>query len=291
MIFVIGGPTGSGKTSLAKTISLSMHAPILNADAYQVYRDMNIGTNKDLDLLKSFQHHLFDIINPDETFSVKDYQTHARSIIDQYPAPQPLVMVGGSGLYIKATLFDFQFLEHPKIPSLHLNPQEAYRRLLAVDPQSAKAIHPHNIRRVMRALAIYDSTGQTKSSIEARQSQAPKYPAVFLAINTPRDELYERIDQRVLTMVRQGLIEEVQSLIAKYPMAQVAFQAIGYKEVQSFLKGELSEQAMIEAIQLATRRYAKRQWTYFKHQLPTRWFDDEQAAMIWLKKNYGHLFT
>jgi tRNA dimethylallyltransferase len=291
MIIVIGGPTGSGKTSLAKTIARALQAPIINADAYQVYQGMDIGTNKDKSILKDFQHHGFDILKPNEPFSVKQFQVLARGYIDQYSSQQPIVMVGGTGLYIKATLFDFTFLDHPQNPMPLMSPEVAYARLLEVDPVSAKKIHPHNMRRVLRALAIYDATGETKSSIESKQDHALRYDAMVIGLNPAREKLYATIDARVIAMIDQGLIEEVRALEATYGKTLTAFQAIGYKEVLEFLAGTCSKDQMIASIQMATRRYAKRQWTYFKHQLPTQWFDDEGEAMAWLRKTYGHLFA
>lgn len=291
MIFVIGGPTGSGKSSLAKTLAKALQAPIINADAYQVYKGMNIGTNKDETIMKQFTHHGFDILEPDEPFSVKAYQQFTRAYLDQYSPHQPIVMVGGTGLYIKATLFDFSFLEEAVSPVISLSPEEAYARLVNVDPDSAKKIHPHNARRVLRALAIYESTGETKSSLEAKQTHALRYEAIFIGLNPSRDALYRTLDSRVVHMIEQGLIDEVQTLKDKYGLTPTAFQAIGYKEVLAFLAGQLTKEAMIQSIQMATRRYAKRQWTYFKHQLPTQWFDDEHLAMDWIRTRYGHLFA
>lgn len=291
MIIVIGGPTGSGKTSLAKIIARALHAPIINADAYQVYQGMDIGTNKDVTIMKEFQHHGFDILKPNEPFSVKQYQALARDYIDHYPPQQPIVMVGGTGLYIKATLFDFTFLDHPQHPIPLISPEVAYARLLEVDPVSAKKIHPHNMRRVLRALAIYEATGETKSSIESKQKHTLRYDAIFIGLNPLRETLYATIDARVMTMIDQGLIEEVRTLQTMYGKTPTAFQAIGYKEVLDFLSGNCSKEDMIAAIQMATRRYAKRQWTYFKHQLPTQWFEDEGQATSWLRKTYGHLFA
>jgi tRNA dimethylallyltransferase len=277
MIYVIGGPTGTGKTSLAIWLARYLNAPLINADAFQVYKGMDIGTNKELSSLAHIQHYLFDITTPDQGFTVAKYQALARPIIESFLKKNiPVIMVGGTGLYLKATLYDFQFVEHQYQPDMSpfvsLDDQALYAHLQSIDPMSASLIHPNNRRRVLRAISIYLETGLTKSQQEAQQEKKLLYPVKFYAIEEDRLELYQRINQRVEQQFKDGLIEEVKSLLTQYPEDARGFDGIGYKEVIMMIKGEKTLEETKELMKQATRRYAKRQFTYFKHQLPVQWF-------------------
>ena len=283
MIYVIGGPTGTGKTSLATTLAKAWHAPLINADAFQMYQGMDIGTNKDLASLQGIEHYLFDVISPKETMTVARYQREARQLFDSLLNKHPrIILVGGTGLYVKASVYDFSFAQHETNPDLSrfetMSNEQLHDYLRTVDLTSSQHIHPHNRRRVLRAIAILIATGKTKTDQELNQKKEILYPTTWIGMNPNRDELYARLDARVMTMVNQGLVKEVQTLIQQYGDHIQAFQGIGYKEMIRHLQGELDLESTIQLIQQSTRRYAKRQLTYFRHQFPMTWYEDWPTA-------------
>jgi tRNA dimethylallyltransferase len=283
MIYIIGGPTGTGKTSLATTLAKAWHAPIINADAFQMYQGMDIGTNKDLNSLKGIEHYLFDVILPTESMTVARYQREARQWFDSLQRKHPrIILVGGTGLYVKASLFDFSFAQHESNPDLSkfetFTNEELHEYLVKIDPTSSRRIHHNNRRRVLRAIAILLATGKTKTEQEHEQKKEILYPATWIGMNPNREDLYTSIDKRVMSMFDQGLVNEVQSLTKSFGNDLQAFQAIGYKEVIRHLKGEIDLDSTIKLIQQSTRRYAKRQLTYFRHQFPMTWYLDWQTA-------------
>lgn len=283
MIYVIGGPTGTGKTSLATTLAKAWHAPLINADAFQMYQGMDIGTNKDLASLQGIEHYLFDVISPKETMTVARYQREARQLFDSLLKKHPrIILVGGTGLYVKASVYDFSFAQHESNPDLSrfetMSNEQLHDYLKTVDLTSSQHIHPHNRRRVLRAIAILIATGKTKTAQELDQKKEILYPITWVGMNPNRDELYARLDARVMSMVNHGLVKEVQILIQQYGDHLQAFQGIGYKEMIRHLEGELDLESTIQLIQQSTRRYAKRQLTYFRHQFPMTWYEDWQTA-------------
>ena len=283
MIYIIGGPTGTGKTSLATTLAKAWHAPIINADAFQMYQGMDIGTNKDLNSLKGIEHYLFDVILPTESMTVARYQREARQWFDSLQRKHPrIILVGGTGLYVKASLFDFSFAQHESNPDLSkfekYTNEELHEYLVKIDPTSSRRIHHNNRRRVLRAIAILLATGKTKTEQEHEQKKEILYPATWIGMNPNREDLYTSIDKRVMSMFDQGLVNEVQSLTKSFGNDLQAFQAIGYKEVIRHLNGEIDLDSTIKLIQQSTRRYAKRQLTYFRHQFPMTWYLDWQTA-------------
>ncbi len=283
MIYVIGGPTGTGKTSLATTLAKAWHVPLINADAFQMYQGMDIGTNKDLASLQGIEHYLFDVISPKETMTVARYQREARQLFDSLLNKHPrIILVGGTGLYVKASVYDFSFAQHETNPDLSkfetMSNEQLHDYLKTVDLTSSQHIHPHNRRRVLRAIAILIATGKTKTDQELNQKKEILYPTTWIGMNPNRDELYARLDARVMTMVNQGLVKEVQTLIQQYGDHIQAFQGIGYKEMIRHLQGEIDLESTIQLIQQSTRRYAKRQLTYFRHQFPMTWYEDWPTA-------------
>ena len=283
MIYVIGGPTGTGKTSLATTLAKAWHAPLINADAFQMYKGMDIGTNKDLDSLKGIEHHLFDVISPIESMTVARYQREARQLFDSLlKTHSRIIVVGGTGLYVKASLYDFSFAQHETNPDMSrfetMSNEKLHEYLTTIDRQSSQQIHPNNRRRVLRAIAILLATGKTKTEQENDRKKEPLYPVTWIGMNSNRDDLYARLDARVMTMFHQGLVDEVKTLLKNFPDHLQAFQGIGYKEVIRHLKGEIDQESTIGLIQQSTRRYAKRQFTYFRHQFPMTWYLDWQTA-------------
>lgn len=280
MIYVICGPTGSGKTDLANIIAEKLDAPIINADAFQIYKDMNIGTNKITSEDKNYKrYYLLDVVSPEETFSVREYQKLFRETIDKLLLKyENIVICGGTGLYIKASLYDYVFEEfHDDVSDLeNLSNEEIYQILKEVDPESAKTIHINNRKRVIRAISIARNAAYTKSETIKMQEHNLIYKnVVFLMIDPDRTELYEKINERVDYMFKVGLVEEVKNLLEKYSLSKTAKQAIGYKEVISFIDGEIDIKECMELVKKRTRNYAKRQWTFFNNQFPVKKFKNK----------------
>ncbi len=290
MIYVICGPTGSGKTNAAKALSDIFEAPIINADAFQIYKEMDIGTAKISEKDPYYKkHYLLDIKKPNETFSVKEYQTLFRQkigeLLEKY---QNIIVCGGTGLYIKASLNDYVFDEEDEELESHeyddLSNEELYNRLLSVDKEAANKIHMNNRKRIIRALNIA-SRGKTKSEIIDSQEHKLIYPQVrFLMINPNREELYENINKRVDKMFALGLVDEVKSLLKKYDLSLTAKAAIGYKEVIDYLNGQMSLDDCKELIKKRSRNYAKRQVTFFKNQFPIEYYSSNDELIAKMKE-------
>ena len=284
MIFLICGPTCSGKSSLAIKLARAINGEIVNGDAFQVYKELNIGTAKPtLEERNIVPHHLFDFVSPEKKYSVCEYQKEARNIIEKLKSTNKhIIIVGGTGLYQKATLYDFDFqeeLKHIDMTDLeHKTNEELFEYLKNIDEKACETIHPNNRKRVLRAIEIYRQNGIKKSSIIDNQNHELLYNVCFVGLNMPRDELYQKINARVDFMIANGLVEEVRTLKEKYGENIQAFQAIGYKELLKYFKKECSLEESIELIKKNSRNYAKRQMTYFKNQLPITWFNDIELA-------------
>ena len=291
MIIVVAGPTCSGKSSLAIKLAKALNAEIINGDAFQVYKYFDIGTAKPtLKERTIVPHHLFDFVDPNNNFNVKDYQELARkTIADLENKKKNIIIVGGTGLYQKATLFDFSFDDednHADMSDLaSLSNEELYEELRKVDEESVKTIHINNRKRVLRAIEIYRLHGKTKSSIIDSQEHKLLYDVMFIGLNVEREKLYNDINNRVDEMIKDGLVEEVSNLKNKYPESIHAFQAIGYKELLAYLDHKLTLNEAIELIKKNSRNYAKRQMTYFKNQLPMKWFDNADKAYNYVIEN------
>ena len=287
MLIVIVGPTGSGKTSLALSLADFYHAPIINGDAFQIYQDMNIGTakvEKDSDAYK--KHYLLDVVKPNETFSVKQYQDYFRktylSLKKDY---QNIIVCGGTGLYIKAALYDYEFEdeEDADVSDLEsLNNEELYALLKKLDEKALETIHMNNRKRVIRAIQIARTHSANKSENIDKQDHALFFKdevVKFYFINPNREELYANINARVEQMFEKGLVDEVNKLIKKYELSLTAKAAIGYKEVIDYLDNKCSLEECKELIKKRTRNYAKRQVTFFKHQLPCQEFSSKEELL------------
>lgn len=277
MILVVFGPTGSGKTEAAIKLAESFNAPIINADAFQIYKDMDIGTNKiKKDDPNYKRHYLLDIKTPEEPYSVKEYQDDFRKIVDELKDKyQNIVICGGTGLYIRAALFDYQFIDEdtPTNDYSHYSNEELYSKLQELDLEASKKIHINNRKRIIRALDLINASGVKKSELIASQEHKVIYPDVeFLFLNPNRETLYQKINDRVDKMIEEGLIDEVKNLLRKYHLSTTAHQAIGYKEIIDYLEDNLSIEEAIELIKKRTRNYAKRQVTFFKNQFKSREF-------------------
>lgn len=275
MIYIIVGPTGSGKSGLATRLARHFNnAPIINADAFQIYKDMNIGTAKVEVGSDDYKlHHLLDIKSPDEEFSVKEYQTLFREKVDELSKTyNDIIVCGGTGLYIRASIYDYVFNDQVDDDTSDLevlSNEELYEMLKKIDPKSTEKIHMNNRKRVIRALSYARTSPTLKSTDIDNQKHEIIYGEdnvkIFM-LNPDRETLYNKINVRVDKMIEDGLVEEVKSLLNKYDLSITARQAIGYKEIISYLDNEISLNAAIELIKKRTRNYAKRQLTFFKHQ-------------------------
>ena len=287
MLIVIVGPTGSGKTSLALTLSKKYSAPIINGDAFQIYQEMDIGTAKvERDSEDYKKHYLLDIVKPSQSYSVKEYQEDFRKTYLELKKKYPTIIVcGGTGLYIRAALYDYVFEdeEEADISDLEaLSNEELYEMLKQVDMKATETIHMNNRKRVIRALQIARTHESTKS--ENIDKQEHKFffeneDIKFYFVNPNREELYENINARVDQMFDNGLVDEVKGLLNKYDLSLTAKAAIGYKEVIDYLECKCTLEECKELIKKRTRNYAKRQVTFFKHQLPCEEFSSKEELL------------
>jgi len=275
------GPTAVGKTNIAKIIAENINGEIVSADSMQIYRELNIGTAKAQPYeLNHINQHMVDVINPDESFSSYDYGILASEIIKNLLTQNITpIMVGGTGFYFDAVLYPLNYsnenvqdIRNELIKITEENGNDfLYEKLKEIDPESAQNIHPNNTKRVMRALEIYYSTGQKKSTFKLPST--PKFKNKLYVLNTDRQVLYNRINDRVDNMIKNGLVEEVESLISKYPLNSQSFTAIGYKEIIEHLNNKCNLNQAIENIKQHTRNYAKRQLTYFARFNDAKWID------------------
>jgi len=262
MIISIVGPTGVGKTKLSIMLAKKYNAIIINGDACQIYSELNIGTAKIKEEEKcGVEHLLFDIRKPNEEYSVSDYQNDLRSLLDKY-SDRNIIIVGGTGLYLTAGLYDYEFTSMNKEDYSNYSNEELLE--LCKKKDSNCNIHVNNRIRLENFL-----------NREELVSKKPKllYDVKFIGLTTDREYLYERINERVLEMFGEGLICEVKDLINKYGITNILKRAIGYKEVIMYLNNEITKEDCIELIQKNSRHYAKRQYTWFNNKMDINWFD------------------
>lgn len=272
MIIVITGPTAVGKTKLSIELAKYFNGEIINADSTQVYKKMNIGTAKVTEKEKEgVIHHLFDIKEVTEEYTVYDYQKDCRNCIDDILSRgKTPIMVGGTGLYIKAALYDYNFNEESNKYNYDCySNEELYQELLKVDPNTD--IHPNNRKRVERALTYYHNHHKPMS--ENQKSEKILYDAIFIGLTTDRDILYDRINKRVDKMVSAGLIEEAKYFYDLKINSRALLTPICYKELFMYFEGELTLEESLDLIRQRSRKYAKRQYTWFNHQLDVKWYD------------------
>lgn len=285
-LLVIVGPTAVGKTDLAVAVAHRIGGEILSADAMQVYRGLDVGTDKPSpERRRGVPHHLIDVADPRETFSAARYRELARRALAEVLARGRVPIVcGGTGLYVRAFVDDLLPAPGGYDPALRARLEEQarregapamHRRLAEVDPEAAARIHPHNVRRVVRALEAYEATGRPMSELQrAARLNARPLPAVWVGLMRPREELYARIDRRVDDQIRRGLVEETRRLLAAgVEPGCTAMQALGYKEMADYLAGRVSFAAAVRRLKQATRHYARRQIIWFRPDPRIRWFD------------------
>ena len=303
MIAVVG-PTASGKSELAEHLAQELNGEIVSADSMQVYRGMDIGTAKVPLSKRSTTYHCVDLVAPGEVFNAFLYQKAARAAFEDIQARNKLpILCGGTGLYVRAALEDFltetqngtpllcadkteepspdicisKLRERLTAEAQELGSEAFHAKLAAVDPESAALIHPNNVRRVVRAFEWLEQGSSYVEQSSGFDTSTEVYPVVYLGMTLPRELLYERINARVHQMIEHGLIKEVQGLLNKgYGQALTAQQAIGYKELLGVLQGESTLDLAVEQIQQATRRYAKRQHSWFKRNQRINWLDGQK---------------
>ena len=287
----ITGPTASGKTAMSLEVAEGLGCEIISCDSMQIYRGMDIGTAKaTVDERARVPHHLIDILSPNENYSAESYRRDAMAAARDITARGKIpLFVGGTGLYID-TLTRGVSAEVPESDPeyrerlLSKTPDELWERLFAVDPESAEKTHKNNVKRVIRALEIYDKTGRTKSYFDALSKEAATDIKVgMLTVDFhDRETLYGRVDGRVDEMLSSGLLDEVKSLYESGVLdgKNTASQAIGYKELIGVIEGKCSLETAVEELKLATRRYAKRQLTWFRHNDAVRIFADREDGLL-----------
>lgn len=290
-VIAVVGPTASGKTALSIELAKRLDGEIINGDSTQVYEGMDIGTAKiTSEEMEGIPHHMFDIKNPDESFSVAEYQSEVRNWIRAIKSRGKMpIIVGGTGLYIQSVLFDFRFTEEASDDKIRTRLEQElqnqgakclYERLVKLDPIGAKKIHPNNHRRIVRALEIIEVTGKTKSDQEENAGKKALYEHLLVGLDMDRELLYERIDKRVEVMMAQGFLKEVQTLLRNGIRDTQSMGAIGYRELQQHIESDLPLDEAIRHIQKRSRNYAKRQMTYFRNKVDITWYNAEEETVL-----------
>lgn len=284
-LLIIAGPTAVGKTDTGIILADKLNGEIISADSMQIYKNMDIGTAKpSLEERKGVMHHLIDIVNPDENFSVAEFQRLAKGIIDDLISNKKLpIIVGGTGLYINSLIYDMDFTQSVYNRKLRETLQEEaenmgneyiHNKLRKIDPGLADRIHPNNVRRVIRAIEVYYETGDKMGDFSKDIVLSDEYEFFLAGLTRERRELYDRINTRVDIMIGQGLIEEVRNLLnLGYSKDLIAFKGLGYKEIIGYLEGKYDLNEAIRILKRNTRRYAKRQLTWFRRYDGINWYN------------------
>lgn len=283
-LLVIIGPTAVGKTKLSIELAKRFNGEIISGDSMQIYRGMDIGTAKiTRDEMEGIPHHLIDIKDPDENFSVAEFQLLVRAKIKEIADRGKLpIIAGGTGLYIQSVIYDYKFADVPGDEKFRRQLEEKadrigaealYKELEKLDPKGAAVVHPNNVRRVIRALEIFHLTGRTMQEFQSTQQPDPLYQTAIVGLIMEREKLYQRINSRVDLMMEKGLLQEVTMLYQKGLRNCQSIQAIGYKEIYDYLDGKISLPQAIENLKQNSRRYAKRQLTWFRNKMNVKWFD------------------
>ena len=272
-VIVITGPTAVGKTKLSIELAKKINGEIINADAMQVYKGLNIGTAKVTEKEKeNIPHHLFDIKEVEEEYSIYNYQKDCRKVIDDILRRNKTpILVGGTGLYIKAALYDYKLSEEKTNNTYdNLKTEEIYKELLKLDKDIN--IDKNNRRRLIRALNYYK---ENNTSISNNKTNKLLYDTIFIGLTTDREILYKKINQRVDNMIENGLLEEVKYYYDKNIKTKPLINGIGYKELYNYFDGLCSKEEAVEKIKQNSRHYAKRQYTFLNHQLNVVWFETD----------------
>ena len=288
-IYIIAGPTASGKSAAAVRLAKKIGGEVISADSMQVYRGMNIGTAKvTAEEMQGIPHHLIDIMEPTEEFNIHIFQKLCKKAIREISERGRIpIICGGTGFYIQSVLYDIDFTEEDTDMSYRRELEGLYKEkggeilfemLKAVDPASCEAIHPNNIKRVIRALEYHKETGgRISEHNEEQRRKKAAYDAGFYILYDERPLMYERIDRRVERMIEDGLVDEVRRLREYVPRNAVSMQGLGYKEIYAYLEGECSLEEAVYILKRDTRHFAKRQITWFKREKDTCWIKPDEC--------------
>lgn len=284
-VIVICGPTASGKTALSIELAKRIDGEIISCDSMQIYKDMDIGTAKPtIEEMQGIKHYLIDFVSPDERYSVADYKKDAKIAIKEILQKGKVpIIVGGTGLYVDSLIYE---IEYPNIEfdeeyrqkleqiAEHKGLEKLYQQAKEIDPEAIQKISENDKKRILRILEIYHATGKNKTEQEKEsRKKEVEYDYKVFALSWDREKLYERINKRVDIMIEQGLIDEVRQIYQKYEKFPTAMQGLGYKEVVEYLNKEITKEEMIEKIKQETRRYSKRQLTWFRKNKQTIWLN------------------
>ncbi len=291
-VVVICGPTASGKTALSIELAKKINGEIISSDSMQIYEDMDIGTAKpSKEEMQGIKHYMLNIVKPNQRYSVADFKKDAESAIEEILAKGKIpIVVGGTGLYVDSLIYgieyqdiklDEKYRQYLEKSAETEGLEKLYEEAKIIDPQAMEKISPNDKKRIIRVLEIYKATGKNKTEqeIESRKNGV-KYNYIVFALDIEREKLYEKINKRVDIMIEQGLIQEVEKLLHKYDDFPTAMQGLGYKEVVEYLENKITKEEMIEKIKMETRRYAKRQITWFKKNKQTIWISPNDIQKI-----------
>ena len=301
-VIVICGPTASGKTSLSIELAKQINGEIVSCDSMQIYKDMTIGTAKPTkEEMDGIKHYLLDFVSPDQRYSVAEYKKDAENTIEKIISEGKVpIVVGGTGLYLEALIYNIEYqnieedMEYRnKLYEIEREQglSKLYEMASKIDSKAMEKISPNDKKRICRVLEIYHLTGKTKTELEEEsRKNEPKYNYKLFGITMDREKLYERINLRVDIMINQGLLDEVKNLLEKYNNFPTAMQGLGYKEVVEYLNGLITKDEMIDKIKMETRRYAKRQLTWFRKYKNLIWInglDDVQNNIKIILEEYS----
>ncbi|MGG3281410.1 tRNA (adenosine(37)-N6)-dimethylallyltransferase MiaA [Paenibacillus solani] len=284
-LLVLIGPTAVGKTKMSIELAKEFGCEIISGDSMQVYRGMDIGTAKiSREEMEGIPHHLIDIHDPDHPYSVAEFQEQSQKLIKEIQDRGKLpFIVGGTGLYVESVCYGYQFSESGADEAFReeqfrfaneYGAEALHRKLVTVDPESAERLHPNDLRRVVRALEIFHLTGIPLSAQLAPQTKQSAYDLCLVGLTMDRQMLYNRIEERIDLMLNQGLVDEVAALMDKgFAPGLVSMQGLGYKEIVSYLSGECSYEEAVVLLKRDTRRFAKRQLSWFRHMKDIEWVD------------------
>ena len=291
-VVVIVGPTASGKTAISIELAKKINGEIISSDSMQIYKDMDIGTAKvTKEEMQGIKHYLIDCVLPSKRYTVSDFKKDAEEAIEEILSKGKVpIVVGGTGLYVNSLIYGIEYqdmkfdeeyrekmMEKAKTPE---GLEQLWLEANNIDPEAMKIISKNDKKRIIRVLEIYKATGKTKTEQEIlSRAKEIKYDYKVFGINMDRQKLYERINKRVDIMINQGLVQEVRNLLNKYDEFPTAMQGLGYKEVKEYFDGNLTYEEMVDKIKQESRRYAKRQFTWFRANKATIWLDSEKNTI------------